>query len=360
VAALKSSGQSLMPEGLEKTISVPEMADLLAFLKNWRYLDGGVPLGSADSPGANATPLAGIKVEEHADHIFIETDMLQARINKTGYVSGIAAGSFLDKKTGARDLGFGLHIMDFLLAPGWREDGYTRDPKLHGNLSKHYVEGPQICTKARKLEPEVIRGKDFVAVRLRFTFTEAGKGYQPGSEWVQTLLFLPSVRHCLTSEEITSKNTVDNLFYRIDMPGHIKHQKGSEISKVYLSYHGEIEPSAFASDFGPDQKFLYQRKDKVLPKRLIRAYQMKMDGKPGPWLAGMTLDPAACSEAWCHQRGYVCMIQELHQRRVKAGEKFGAAYVIGWFDSTNEMEAIYDRFRGKRRIVLEPEAYHLD
>jgi putative membrane-bound dehydrogenase-like protein len=38
-----STGQSLMPEGLEKGITVEEMADLLSFLKNWRYLDGAVP-----------------------------------------------------------------------------------------------------------------------------------------------------------------------------------------------------------------------------------------------------------------------------------------------------------------------------
>jgi putative membrane-bound dehydrogenase-like protein len=44
IEALRSSGQSLMPEGLEKTISLQDMADLIAFLKNWRYLDGTVPL----------------------------------------------------------------------------------------------------------------------------------------------------------------------------------------------------------------------------------------------------------------------------------------------------------------------------
>jgi putative membrane-bound dehydrogenase-like protein len=42
---LRSSGLSLMPEGLEKNISVQQMADLIAFIKNWRYLDGAVPLG---------------------------------------------------------------------------------------------------------------------------------------------------------------------------------------------------------------------------------------------------------------------------------------------------------------------------
>jgi len=42
---LKSSGLSLMPEGLERQIPQQEMADLLSFLKNWRYLDGRTPLG---------------------------------------------------------------------------------------------------------------------------------------------------------------------------------------------------------------------------------------------------------------------------------------------------------------------------
>jgi putative heme-binding domain-containing protein len=43
---VQSTGRSLMPEGLEKAISVAEMTDLLSFLKNWRYLDGSVPLGA--------------------------------------------------------------------------------------------------------------------------------------------------------------------------------------------------------------------------------------------------------------------------------------------------------------------------
>ena len=65
---------------------------------------------------------------------------------------------------------------------------------------------------------------------------------------------------------------------------------------------------------------------------MIRAYQISVNGQPGPWLAGMTLDPAEVSEAWCHQRGYVCLIEELHRKRVRAGDSFGAAYVVGYFD----------------------------
>ncbi|MBC7855261.1 MAG: c-type cytochrome, partial [Pirellulaceae bacterium] len=44
IEQLKSTGVSLMPEGLEKTIPPQEMADVIAFIKNWRYLDGRVPL----------------------------------------------------------------------------------------------------------------------------------------------------------------------------------------------------------------------------------------------------------------------------------------------------------------------------
>ena len=299
------------------------------------------------------SPPSGLVVQQTSEYVQVDTAALQARIRKKGYVSGISQGSFLDKKTGARDAGFGLHIMDFLMAPGWADDGYLRDAKIHGNLPKHYVEGPQICTQAKQLEPEVIEAKNFVAVRLRFTFTQAAKGLQVGSRWEQTLVFQPNVRYVLSSERITSANDVDNLFYRIDMPGHIRHQQGATFSQVYLSYHGTIPASEFAVDFAPDARYLYRRTEGLLPRRMIRAYQLKKDGLPGPWLAGMTLDPAEVSEAWCHQRGYVCMIEELHRKNVQKGESFGAAYVVGYFDDIPEMERVYDRYRGKKTIVLD-------
>lgn len=44
---LKGSGLSLMPVGLEKNITVEQMADLITFLKNWRYIEGRVPAGAA-------------------------------------------------------------------------------------------------------------------------------------------------------------------------------------------------------------------------------------------------------------------------------------------------------------------------
>lgn len=295
------------------------------------------------------------------DLVEVETDALLVKIKTKGYVSGTAAGGLLDKKTKARDLGFGLHVMDFLLAPGWRDDEYLREKKFHGDLPKHFVEGPQVCTKAKELKPEITRGKGFVAVTFRFTFTDAGKGYKAGSTWEQTLVFQPGLRYFLSAEKITSVNSVENLFYRIDMPGHIKHKAGDTFEQVYLSYLDKplIPASEFKADFAPDDKFLYQRKDAKIPERMIRAYQVKFDGKPGPWLAGMTLDPAATCEAWCHQRGYICFIEELHRKAVKAGESFGAAYAIGWFDDVKEMEKVYDSLKGKSKIVVNKDGFEL-
>ena len=41
---LQSTGLSLMPEGLEQNLTPDEMNDLVSFIKNWRYLDGAIPL----------------------------------------------------------------------------------------------------------------------------------------------------------------------------------------------------------------------------------------------------------------------------------------------------------------------------
>ena len=60
----------------------------------------------------------------------------------------------------------------------------------------------------------------------------------------------------------------------------------------------------------------------------------------------MTLDPSVVYEAWCHQRGYVCMIEEFGGRPIRPGQSFRAAFLVGYFDSIEEMRAVYDRYRG--------------
>jgi hypothetical protein len=322
------------------------------------------------------------QIIEDESQIRLDTDRLEAVIRKKGYVSGIAGGTFLDKKTGFRDAGHGLSIADFILEPGSDESYrdqidpqmiYRFDNPWHGKTAKHYIEGPQICTKAKALKPRVIRGRDFVAVIMSFQFPWAAPGRKAGSIWTQTMVFPAGQRNYLCSQRIDSVNYSPAMFFRIDMPGHIKHQQGDTFSEVYLSYlrwtngstatNGEIIPaSAFFDDFGPDEKFNYRRdRAKSLPERLIRAYRLRdpKTGAQGPWLAGMTLDPSDVYELWCHQRGYVCMIEEFGGRPVRAGESFSAAFVVGYFDSVEEMERLYDKCAGHSGLAVDDAGWKL-
>ncbi|MBT3375999.1 MAG: hypothetical protein HN742_29750 [Lentisphaerae bacterium] len=261
----------------------------------------------------------------------------------------------LDKATGARDLGFGLDIADFLLEPEADEaDGcitpYHCGDAFHGELVKRYVELPQICTQAAPLEYKVTSGQGWICVRQWYHYREANYGRKTGSRWEQTLLFRDGVRYFLSADRITSVNTVDRLIFRLDMPGHLKHDRGREFETIYLSYHGCIPSSEFIEDFPPDARFLYQRGPGGAPDTMIRAYQVRRDDSPGPWLGGITLDPSVVFEAWCHQRGYVCFIEEVGGEAVEAGTSFGAAYAVGWFDTIDDMTRVAHEHRGMREI----------
>lgn len=279
------------------------------------------------------------------ERILIETDCVTAQVWPNGYVSGVKANTFVDRKTGARDSSFGLDIVDFLLGPGAKGGApYHFGDLFHGKIAKHYIELPQICTQAKHLETEFAVGRDFVAVRQWWRWKKAAPGYKPGSLWEQTLVFPMGRRYFLSCDHVESVNEAKEVFLRIDMPGHLKHKRGDTFEEIYLSYEGRIPASDFFEDFPPDARHFYQRGTHPMPKRIIRA--RKIRGKGMPWLAGMTLEPAVVAEAWCHQRGYVCFIQEIGRIHVKPGDSFAAAYAVGYFDSIQEMEAQYDRLRG--------------
>lgn len=338
--------------------------------------------------GSGAASLGAeiFEVSEDDEQVTIVTPQLRAVVRKQGYVSGVAGGSFVDKKTGAADLGFGLDIADWIMEPGSDEEYRdTLDSELvyrfgnvyHGKQPKRSIEGPQICTQARKLSPEIIHGEDFVAVRMAFNYKTAAPGKQKGSKWTQTIVFPAGKRYFVSSDRIDSVNSSDGMFLRIDMPGHIKHDRGDSFSEIYLSYLRQtnnptaireetIPASSFFTDFAPDELFNYRR-DRLdaagepLPKRFIRAYHIrdKETGANGPWLAGMTLDPAVVHEAWCHQRSYVCMIEEFGGRSIKAGESFSAAFIVGYFDSIDEMQEVYDQHKGFTGLKVSEKRWEL-
>ncbi len=322
------------------------------------------------------------QIDETDEHVRIETPQLQAVIRKTGYVSGVAAGSLLDKKTGFRDTGFGLDIVDWIMEPG-KDNAYRNDlpdhmvyqygNDYHGNTAKRSIEGPQICTKAKRINVEVIRGKDFVALRNTYRYTLAAPGKKPGSLWTQLIVFPLGKRYFISMDRIDAVNDSDAMFLRIDMPGHIKHKQGDTFSAIYLSYaantntprlapSGIVPSSQFHENFRPDERLNYRRDaSPTVPQRFIRAYKLRSpkSGRAGPWLAGMTLDPGVVHEAWCHQRGYVCMIQEFGGKPVKAGESFSAAFIVGHFDSIDEMHAVYDKHKGHTGLVVDEKGWQL-
>jgi len=322
---------------------------------------------------ANAQAL---EVTESDAEIKIATDKLLATIRKQGYVTGTAAGSLLDKQTGFRDAGFGLDIVDWIMEPGSDEAYRDQLPKemvyqfgnaYHGQRPKRSIEGPQICTQAKQLSPKVIRGPDFVAIEQSFAYKTAAPGKKTGSTWTQRLVFPAGKRYFIASDRIDAVNSSDAMFLRIDMPGHIKHKAGDTFSEVYLSYfEGPIPAKEFLADFAPDEKFNYRRDawaaaGKAPPERMIRGYKLRdpATGKAGPWLLGMTLDPAIVSEAWCHQRGYVSMIEEFGERPIKAGEHFSAAFIVGYFDSLEEAEEVYDAHRGHSGLAVNDNGWSL-
>ncbi len=303
------------------------------------------------------------EVAEDDDVITISTKTLGATIKKKNYVTGVAAQSFVDKQTGFRDPGYGLDIVDWIMEPG--SDAAYRDqlPKemvydfgnvYHGKTAKRSIEGPQICTQAKELKPIVLRGKDFVAVKQTFVYKTAAPGKKAGSTWTQWLVFPEGKRYFVSMDRIDAVNDSEAMFLRLDMPGHIKHKQGDTFSEVYLSYIGKIPAKEFLTNFAPDEKFNYRRDKDKTPARMIRAVHLRdpQTGKEGPWLAGMTLDPSIVSEAWCHQRGYVCMIEEFGERPIKAGEHFSAAFIVGYFDSIQEIEEFYDAHRGHSGLAV--------
>ena len=170
---------------------------------------------------APAQPAAdSLRVTEDDRAIKIETDKLEAVIPKKNpkqWMTGIEKGSFLDKTTGFREVGDGLMVIDWLMEAGsdeaWGDkviapDGHgvgrytwhderdrpgparTTPCMAHGSSHrKRMVEGPQLCHRMKPVQPEVIRGKDFVAVKTTYKYEYAAPGRKPGSRWTQLIVF---------------------------------------------------------------------------------------------------------------------------------------------------------------------------
>lgn len=350
------------------------------------------------APAQQANDAEWARVTEDDRAIKIETDKLEAVIPKKNprhWMTGIEKGSFLDKATGFREIGDGLMVVDWLMEPGsdeaWADrvfapDGnsvgrytwYTNetDPArrsyalmAHGSSHrKRMVEGPQLCHRMKPVRPTVLRGKDFVAVETTYRFEYAAPGRKAGSRWTQRIVFPRGERYFVLMDQIDSVNDSEEMFLRNDTPGCVRHERGDTFSEIYLSYLSgpkgvRIPSSEFFTPFPPDLKYGYRRDTHRTPEHFIRAYHLRdrQTGKDGPWLAGLTLDPSVVYEAWCSQRpgGIIVMIEEVHGKRVKAGETFSAAHVVGYFDTIEQMHQVYDRYKGHTALTTDASGWRL-
>ncbi len=338
------------------------------------------------------------RVTEDDRAIKIETDKLEAVIPKQSpkhWMTGIEKGSFLDKATGFREIGDGLMVIDWLMEAGsdaaWAQqviapDGhgvgrYTwyeneSDPgrrsyalMAHGSSHrKRCVEGPQLCHRMKPVQPEIIRGQDFVAVTTTYQYEYAAPGRKPGSRWTQRIVFPKGERFFVLMDRIDTVNDADEMFLRGDMPGCVRHEQGNTFSEMYLSYLSgpqgiRIPSSEFFTPFPPDLKFGYRRDTHQTPQHFIRAYHLRdpKTGQDGPWLGGMTLEPSVVYEAWCSQRpgGIIVMIEEIHGKPTKAGESFSAAHIVGFFDTIEEMHAVNKRYQGHTGLTADATGWRL-
>jgi hypothetical protein len=351
---------------------------------------------AADTKPAKDAAWGRVIEDERA--IKVVTDQLEAVIPKKSpkqWMTGIEKGSFLDKKTGFREAGDGLMVIDWLMEPGsdaaWADkviakdgDGVGRytwyenetDPArksyalmAHGSSHrKRMIEGPQLCHRMKPVKPEVIRGKDFIAVKTTYKFEYAAPGRKAGSRWTQQVVFPKGERWFVLMDRIDSVNTAKEMFLRNDTPGCVRHEKGDTFSEIYLSYLSgpkgvRIPAKEFFEPFPPDLKYGYRRDTHRVPKHFIRAYHLRdrKTGKAGPWLAGLTLEPSVVYEAWCSQRpgGIIVMIEEVHGKPAKAGESFSAAHIVGYFDTVEDMHKVYDRHKGHTALTADRSGWRL-
>jgi len=358
-----------------------------------------VMAGAGSVPTQPSKDADWTRVSEDDRAIKIETDKLEAVIPKKNpkhWMTGIEKGSFLDKTTGFREIGDGLMVIDWLMEAGsdevygdqiiapdghgvgrytWYENETEPDRRFYALMAhgsshrKRVVEGPQLCHRMKPVQPELINGKDFVAVKTTYQYEYAAPGRKPGSRWTQLIVFPKNERFFVLMDKIDSVNDSNEMFLRGDIPGCIRHEQGDTFSEIYLSYLSgpkgvRIPSSEFFTPFPPDLKFGYRRDTHRIPEHFIRAYHLRDNesGKDGPWLAGLTLEPSVVYEAWCSQRpgSIIVMIEEIHGRSVKAGESFSAAHIVGYFDSIEEIHNVYDRYKGHTSLAADTSGWRLE
>ena len=237
---------------------------------------------------------AEYQVIEEDSAIRIVTPQLEAAVRKTGYVSGVAAGSLVDKKTGFHDPGFGLDIVDFILEPGDERAGAggarpappLRAPatSITASRRKQFIEGPQICTQAKPAR----RPRSFAAATSwpcasRYHVPQARR---PGPQdrapkWTQLLVFPVGERYFLSRWTASTRSTPATRCSCASTCRATSSTKQGDTFRQHLPElpRADSRPSEFLRELSrPTQKFNYRRDTNKQPQRFVRAYQLRDPG----------------------------------------------------------------------------------
>ena len=49
----------------------------------------------------------------------------------------------------------------------------------------------------------------------------------------------------------------------------------------------------------------------------------------------------------------MCLIEEFGGRPIRAGESFSAAFIVGFFDTIEEMHSVYDEHTGAIGVIVD-------
>ena len=71
--------------------------------------------------------------------------------------------------------------------------------------------------------------------------------------------------------------------------------------------------------------------------------------------AGLTLRGALV----VRKRGCDIFIEEIGGRPIRAGESFSAAFIVGYFDTIEEMHAVNDRYKGHTALSADRSGWRL-
>ena len=142
-----------------------------------------------------------------------------------------------------------------------------RLPRQDGRSGRS--KGRRSARRRRSLSPEVIRGKDFVAVKQSFQYRTAAPGKKTGSKWTQTIVFPAGKRYFVSSPTGSTRSTTARpCSCGSTCRGTSSTRKGDTFSEIYPELLDQADPGQ-----GVSRQLRPRREVPLPPRRLASRWQ---------------------------------------------------------------------------------------